>query len=550
MIKKISIKNFALLKDISFEPANGLNIITGETGAGKSIIFEALGLLLGERADSQLFEGQSEKCILEGDFVLDEDLRNSFFEEEDFDFDKNTILRREISPNGKSRAFINDTPASLSQMKQLGSLLVNIHNQHETIGIFSKKNQLALLDGFAKNNVLLSAFQDLYAQSKKVQGILVEKKIQLATIKKQESYNQFLLEELVNVNLTAQDNMLEEQLEQLSNADEIKQIGAKISNALAEGDYSLLEQLGQQIADVKKLDGFFPKTNLLERYQAILLELKELAADAERQTENLTVDNEGLAFLENRFSTIQQLLKKHQVQDFDSLMIMRENLEKEMSGTEELERSILSLEKEFDVLQKSLNAQAVKLSEARIQAIPQITEQLIDLLKSLELEKAKVVFDMKSGETMNAWGMDDLVILFSANSDMQTMPLDKVASGGEASRLALCLKSLATLDTVSLIFDEIDSGVSGKVAQRIGELLKRISNKQQVIAVTHSPQVASCADNHVFVSKKEENGKTVTAIHYLNKEQELKVIAQMLSGNAVTDAAVANARILLERRMN
>jgi len=550
MIKKINIKNFALLKDISFEPVAGLNIITGETGAGKSIIFEALGLLLGERADSQLFEGQNEKCILEGEFAVDATIENLFFKPEDFDFESHTILRREINSNGKSRAFINDTPASLGQMKLLGNLLVNIHNQHETIGIFNKKNQLALLDGFAKNKALLEAFQSVYFQAKKIETTLFERKNHLAEIKKQESYNQFLLEELLKLNLTVQDRKLEEQLDHLSHADEIKQMGSKICNTLSDGEFSILDQIGQLQADVKKIDGFFPKSSFFERFQSIVLELKELAVDVEKETDSLTVDNESLEAMEHRFSSIQQLLKKHQTQDIDSLMVIRQNLENELNNTEELEKSIFLLENELETVLKNLSVQSMALSDARKKAIPQITMQLIELLKSLELEKAKVVFELKKAENLYAFGADDLSILFSANSDMAPMPLDKVASGGEASRLALCLKSLASLDMVTLIFDEIDSGVSGKVAQRIGELLKNIASKQQVIAVTHSPQVASCADNHIFVSKKEENGKTVTAIHYLNKEQEQNVIAQMLSGSAVTDAAMANAKTLLERKMD
>ncbi len=545
MLIKFEIKNFALLKHIIFEPSKGFTVLTGETGAGKSIIFDALGLLLGDRADAVLFENQTDKCILEGAFKLELPLVEMFFKQNDFDFEEQTILRREIAAGGKTRSFINDTPATLQQMKMLGSIILDIHSQHETLNIFKATNQLSILDSYAGNMSLLLTYKSKFDSFQSDLKLLKAHELKLAEIKKSESYNQFLLDELVQIDLTESDNELEQQIDQLSNSEEIKNAGALLNSVILDNENAIFDQLNQLQNEVKKLNNFFPKVEFNTRYQSLLLELKELARDANNEAEQVAVDDETLFNLEQRFNIIQQLLKKHQVQEISALIEIQHDLQSQSNNNEQLELEISKIKERISASKNDLQILSSQLHEIRMSTIPKLQDSILTLLHDLEMTKAKIHFKLNQIEDFTINGRDEISILFSANTDLAPMPLEKVASGGETSRLALCFKSLSNVSTSTLIFDEIDSGVSGRVAQKIGTLLKNIANNQQVIAITHSPQVASCAHTHLYTSKNEIEGKTTTQLEKLDHQSRINAIAQMLSGNQISDAAIENAKALL-----
>ncbi len=548
MLIELEIHNFALLKNIKLTPSSGFTAITGETGAGKSIIFDALGLLLGDRADSSLFDLQSEKCIIEASFEVskNEDVKH-FLTAQDFDFANTLLLRREIANGGKTRSFINDTPASMVQMKTLGNLLVDIHFQHQTLSIFKPDQLMVLLDSFANNHQLLVEYQEIYAAYKKAKS----KQAQLLTVnsnyQKQASYNTFLLDELARFRISEHDNVLENQIEILANAEEIQYAGLQFANTINHSEPSIIDQLNQFLPAIKKLNVHHSDSNLIERFSQIIIELKELANDCENIAEKTVVDEKQLMVLEKRYHALQDLLKKHQVIQVDELLKIQDDLEKEQSNNFNLEEELKSISHKLLSLEQNIILVSAKLHQARKLAIPSMTKSILELLVGLEIVKARMEIVLKESVDFGLDGKDIIAIAFSANSDLAMMPIEKVASGGETSRLALCLKSIASTDNSTLIFDEIDTGVSGRVAQKIGNLLNKIAEKQQVICITHSPQVASSATIHLHTSKAEIEGKTSTNIQELNGKTRIDAIAQMLSGDFITKAARENAAVLLAK---
>jgi DNA repair protein RecN (Recombination protein N) len=546
MLVSLYIKNYALIEELTFSPSKGLNVVTGETGAGKSIIFDALGLILGQRADAVSFYQQNEKCIIEGEFEITEEKFNPFFEENGLDFEKQTLIRREIATNGRSRSFINDTPVSLQQLKELGILLVDIHSQHETIEIFKPEKQLAIVDFAAGVRPLVTSYKLKFSDlSHKRRGLIGFQKSKSEALQ-QQNYFEFLLDELNEFNPTPEDEELENRLDKLSNSEEIKNGGLEFVHLVSEGENSVINQLSGLEKMVGKLDTYFGSLKLAERYKNILVELNELSIDISSETEAADSDEKVLLELEERFKKLQDLMAKHQKQSPLDLIEVRDSLAQQVLSTAVLDDKITNLESDISSIEKDLNNEADDISFKRSSALQLLENALKSDLSELEMADAQIQFKLVKTDVLGSNGKDEIEILFSANKNRPPQALQKVASGGEASRLALALKAISGKETNTLIFDEIDTGISGKVAKKVGELLHSLGKNQQVISITHSPQVASSADAHFYVSKNKVDDSVTTKMERLNSDTQLKAIAEMLSGSQLTQEALENARTLIQ----
>jgi len=549
MISHLTIENFALIDKLSIDFSRGFTIITGETGAGKSILLGALGLVLGKRADLSSLKNKTEKCVVEAHFDISAYGLRPFFEANDFDFDEQTIIRREILPSGKSRAFVNDSPVNIQNLQELGAFLIDIHSQHQTLSLSEEEFQFRIIDAIASNGRHLSDYQQHLKIYKQHKSELVSYQDKLQQSLKEHDYNAFLYEELVAANLKAGEQPeLEGIYEQLNNVEFIRETLEK-SIGLASADaYGILSNLREMRASVQKLAGYSDDFNqLFQRLDSASIELDDIASELERASENLNQDPEQLEVVNQKLQAIYNLQKKHGVQTVEELLDIKADLENKTASAEEIEARIAELEKGILESEHQLDAVASNLTANRIKAIPELNAQLVAILAQLGMPDARFEIAISPAQSYVQNGKDELLFHFSANKGSGFGPLKKVASGGEMSRIMLAVKSvLAQYSKLpSIIFDEIDTGVSGEIAHKMAGIMSGMSRNMQVFSITHLPQIAAKGDRHFKVFKSTTADTTTSEIKLLDQQERVIEIAQMLSGSVVSDSAINHAKALL-----
>lgn len=550
MLQQLHIQNYAIIDDIQISFNNGLNIITGETGAGKSILMGALNLILGQRADSSVLMDGNKKCVVEGVFKVKwTDVLIDFFKEQDLDAGMEEILiRREINANGKSRSFINDTPVNLSQVKLLSICLVDLHQQFDTLDINTAQFQRNVLDAMAGNVELIQQLKrefNSYSQSKK---ILDDWKSQQELANKELDYHQFLYDELGQLSL--QENELERldaELKLLSDAENIKQQLTGIYIPLHTADPSLVQQIKSLQQKLNQLSSFHSDIPALsERMQAVTIELRDIADDLENIESDIRYDAERIQWVNDRIAAGYKLLKKHGVQTTADLLHLQNELEVKLQAITNLSEKITAGEKEVAGWHEACLKTAAQVSKRRKKTADPLVKKVNVLLHQVGMPNASLLIDLAEGELTES-GIDRVEFLFDANKSGKAEALGKVASGGELSRLMLSIKSLVAgeLALPTLIFDEIDTGISGEAARQVGVIMKSLSSEHQLIAITHQPQIAAKADTHYFVYKEIQGNQIKTAIRILNTDERIVAIAKMLSGEKPSSAALENAKEMM-----
>lgn len=549
MLSKILIKNFALIDSLEISLNKGLQVITGETGAGKSIILGALRLILGERADSKTISNPEQKSIIEAEFSLDENFKN-FFDENDLDFDNQTIIRREILPNGKSRAFVNDVPTTLEVLKNLSGKLIDIHSQFETSNLFSEEYQFKILDGLSENKTLIINYQAHFFEFKNLKKNLENLKQKHSEDGKEADYKNFILNELAEANLD--EINLEAIQNQLSTQENAGNISENLSQILARFDR---EEIGilDALLDVKNrlskiAELSQPFSELSQRFNEIFLDLKDVLSELQNKAEGIETKPEILIELNAKLNKINSLLLKHNVNSVKDLMEIRNLIANEQSTVADLDNQISKTEKEILEKEKYLKEIAGKLSQNRKKSILVFTKKIEELLKKLGLEKAKIEVQLTDNKNFTNFGQENVDILFQANPGFPLKPIQSAISGGERSRVMLAVKKLMAenAELPTLILDEIDTGVSGKIADETGKVMQEMSENMQLIVITHLAQIAAKGDQNYKVIKEEVSGKTQTKIVSLNQKEKLQEIAQLLSGSKITDAAIKQAEELMK----
>jgi DNA repair protein RecN (Recombination protein N) len=549
MLQNLRIQNFALIEETEVRLNQGLTVITGETGAGKSILLGALGLTLGNRADVSSLHDKAKKCIIEAQFNIKAYNLKSFFDNNELDFEEVTSIRREITPEGKSRAFINDTPTTLNVLKELGDQLIDIHSQHETLLLKETNFQFELVDAFAQTTQLFADYKKQFSQLTKLKKQLEELTAQEIQAKKELDYFQFQFNELEEAAIkVGVQQQLEEESETLENAEFIKGNLSKSSLAINGGDENIVSALAlvkQQLQSVSKFGKQF--NELFERVNSVSIELKELAKDIDACEEDVVYDNARLEEVNSQLDKLNRLLKKHGVNTEEELLVIKDEIETKLQQFSSLELSIEKTNKEIVALEKQCKTLAKDLSDKRQKSTAGIEQNIKTMLTSLSMANAQFKIDLKALDGLTSNGVDAISFLFTANKGAEFKELHKTASGGELSRLMLCLKALLAERTAlpTIIFDEIDTGVSGDVADKIGNILFAMGKTMQVITITHLPQMASKGSNHLFVYKSDNKDKTTSSIKQLNKEERIAEIAKMLSTGTPTETALKNAKELL-----
>lgn len=548
MLQKLSIRNYALIDSVELELDKGLNIITGETGAGKSIMLGALSLILGQRAETKYFFNQDKKCIIEGFFHIEERMR-PLFEDNEIDFQEEGILRREISKDGKSRAFINDTPVALSLMKQVGEKLIDIHSQHATLAVNDAGFQLEVVDTLADHQDLLLNYRSLFKDYKKKQQQLQAMQQAANEARSKQDYEQFLFSELEQAALKAgEQESLEAELELLNNAESIKRSLVNSYQLLSEQETAVLPMLKEVIVQLQSIEKFDPDyTALTERLRSALIELKDIAQETVGFEENIVFNPSRIEEINGRLDLIYSLQQKHRVNGIQELLAIQEQLSDNLSSLLNSDEQIERLNQEISAIRKQLEQQSDLLSGNRSKAIVTAENQVKEVLNQVGMPNARIQITQGKLEELNRDGIDAINLLFSANSGQAPAPVGKVASGGELSRLMLAIKSIMAKHTAlpTLIFDEIDTGISGETALRVGNVIGDLEQNMQVVCITHLPQIAAKGDAHYFVYKQEEGERTTTGIRKLKPEERIQVIAEMLSGKTPGASALKNAQELL-----
>lgn len=549
MLKRLHISNFALINEMEVSFPGNLTVITGETGAGKSIFLEALSLALGKRADLSALNLKTKKCIIEAEFSATNLDLNGFFLEHDLDFEPNLILRREINADGKSRSFLNDSPVSLSVLKLLSEKLIDIHSQHQTLLLNQSNFQLELLDTFAESLKIFKEYKIEFSSFTKSKIELQSLQEQEKLAKKELDYFQFLYSELEETEIKAGLlSGLEEESSKLENSEIIKSNLLAASNTISGNEINILISLGKTKQSLQSLSKYSKNYSLLsDRIQSLYIELKELSSDIEDAANEVVFDSDKLSQVNIKMDKLNRLLKKHQVNTEEDLLKIKSDIENKLNQFNSIEKTIISKQKLIQISQNNCLKLSEELTKLRTKATHGIEQTIKKTLAELSMENAifKIVLSQKSDLGIN--GLDELKFLFTANKGAELNELHKVASGGELSRLMLSLKALlaSKKQLPTIIFDEIDTGVSGDVADKIGEILLSMGNSMQVIAITHLPQMASKGNHHLFVYKKDDEDKTVSYIKQLNKAERINEIAKMLSKSNPTVSAIKNATELL-----
>jgi len=551
MLQKLHIQNYAIIDEIDIDFSGRLNIITGETGAGKSILMGALSLILGDRADSAALLNREKKCVVEGFFKTagKKDVQQ-FFAAHDLDAEEELVIRREIGVNGKSRAFVNDTPVNLEQLRQLSGMLVDLHQQFDTLSLGETDFQRAVLDALAGNAVLLQQYQSAYFKWQQVSKTLQELQEQKKQFAAVYDYNKFLFDELEEA--AFKENELEEldaELRLLSNAEGIKSALSGISYELNEGEQPLVQQLKRMVQQLQPYAAFHAALpDLLQRLQSAQIELGDIAGEIEKINDHVNHDPKRIEQISDRIAIGYKLLKKHGLKSTEELLGMQSQLSDKLLAVLNIDEAIVAKEKEAQVSVTTAQELAAQLSKNRTKQIKPLEEKVNGLLHQVGMPNARLKTSLQPlAGSLSEYGSDKIDFLFDANKSNRFEPIRKVASGGELSRLMLCIKSLVaeSLDLPTLIFDEIDTGISGEAAKQVGIIMKGLAAKRQVISITHQPQIAGKADAHFFVYKEIKADTIKTNIRLLSKDERIAAIARMLSGEKPTAAAMENAREML-----
>ncbi len=549
MLLSLSIKNYALIESLETDFSNQFSVITGETGAGKSILLGALGLVLGNRADLTSLKNKEQKCIIEAVFLLSNYNLQSFFQENDLDYEDKTIIRREILPSGKSRAFINDSPVNLQELQELGSYLLDIHSQHQTRELTEESYQLEIIDAVAENGTEILNYKNVLISFKAKQKELKQMIAEKAALEKEYEYNSFLLNELLSANLVdGEQELLEQELEQLSNVEFIKENFARILAVANEEQIGVIVNLKEIKSALQKVTTFSPiYAQLQERLQSSFLEIEDIFNECEQSNEKIIADPERLELVNTKLQSIYNLQKKHQVSSIQELLLIQNDLDNKVVKVDDLELGIKNAEKELFILKEKIDGIAANISKNRIEAVPHLIKKIKEILSQLGMAEANFQFEITVSEDYFATGKDELNVLFSANKGTSFGALKKVASGGEMSRIMLAIKSiLANYSKLpTIIFDEIDTGVSGEIAIKMGVIMKDMSKTMQVFAITHLPQIAAKGDSHYKVSKRSYSETTISELILLSTEERIQQIAEMLSGKEVSESALQHAKALL-----
>lgn len=549
MLQSLYIKNYALIESLEINFSSNFSIITGETGAGKSILLGALGLVLGNRADLSALKDKEQKCVIEAHFSISNYNLKQLFESLDLDYDDNTIIRREILPTGKSRAFVNDSPVNLSELQELGNYLIDIHSQFQTREIINEEYQINLLDKVANNENDVQLFQGELKTFKSLQSELKKIVSEKEVLGKEQEYNLFLFEELEKAKLKiGEQEELELESEKLNNIEFLKENISKVISISNQEEIGLLANLNEVKSSLQKIASISTEFNdLHERISVSLIEIEDIIAENESLAEKLIDDPSRTELVNNKLQSIYNLQKKHQVNSIEELLQIQETLEQKVVKFDDIDSIIKKLEIQINNSKETLDSKATIITEARKNGSKTFINQVTQIITQLGMPDAQFEFEITPTETYNKFGKDQINLLFSANKGSKLEPIKKVASGGEMSRLMLSIKGVLTdySKLPTIIFDEIDTGVSGEIALKMAEIMKVMSNKMQVFAITHLPQIASKGNQHYKVFKITQNNDTISEIKLLTDNERVVEIAEMLSGKDISESAINHAKALL-----
>ena len=550
MLKSLFIQNFVLIDslDICFNP--GFSVITGETGAGKSIILGALSLVLGQRADGKSIKQGADKCVIEAIFDVSKYQLEPFFLGNDLEYDpESCILRRELYASGKSRAFVNDSPVPLAILKELGTKLIDIHSQHQNLLLGDNRFQLRVVDVMAENEILLILYKKEYTRYQGLRKALSALKERAAQSKQEEDYIRFQLDQLEEANLQPNEQEeLEQEQETLSHAEEIKSSLYRVSSCLDGEEQGVVSLLKESLSSMDALERYFPRAKeIAERLRSAYIDLNDLASEMEGMIEDVEFNPDRLAWVNERLDSLYALQQKHRVSSVDDLIALRDQFRAQLTDIESFDEQIAALEKQVQDAYKELLQQAAVLSEQRKVAAVAFAQQLVQMVAPLGMPHTRFQVEVVPRKEPESDGMDEIRFMFSANKSMALQPVAQTASGGEISRLMLCIKAMIAGFTAlpTIIFDEVDTGVSGDIADKMGHIMQDLGSKMQVFAITHLPQIAAQGEAHYFVYKEDVKDRTLTRIRPLDKEERIREVARMLSGSALTEASLANAKDLL-----
>ena len=550
MLAHLTIRNYALIRSLEMEPSGHLNVITGETGAGKSIMLGAIGLLMGNRADTKVMWDENDKCVIEGIFNIKSYKLKPFFRAEDLDYAEDTVLRREISPGGKSRAFINDTPVTLETMRRLGSQLMDIHSQHETLELGHQSFQLQLIDAYAENQEIRDAYRNAWTAYVDARKKFEQLNEEATTLRNEADYIHFQLEELTKASFGENEQAsLENELKIMEHAGEIKTRFNAILQLLNDSEFSTQQSLSDVRVHLQTISGWSPAyETLFQRLESVRLELDDITSEIEKEETHVDFDPERAEFVKERLSTLYRLLKKHRLNDVKELLTLQGSLEEKARATGNLDEALAQCKRALESAEADVNKIGINLRESRKKAFNPLRRQLVALLQELGIPDANLSIEMletAAGPT----GADKVDILFSANKGIAPRPLAQVASGGEFSRLMFCIKYVMAEKSAmpTLVLDEIDNGVSGEIAIKLGDLMKQMSAKHQLITISHLPQIAARGEAHYFVYKDNSARKTISAIKLLTEDERVEEIAKMIGGSKPSKVALENAQELLNR---
>ncbi len=549
MLSRLLINNYALIDSLSISFDDGFNVITGETGSGKSILLGALGFVIGDRSDSNVIIDDSRKCVVEAEFIFDDDRFKPFFDNYDLDYSAECVLRRELSPSKKSRAFINDTPVTVQQLKELGGQLIDIHSQHDSLLLTNPDFQLNLLDNAANNSSYLSEYSSLYRSfintSNELKHLEELKRNSLA----EADFLSFQLDELNKANLQEDEyEELTQRIELLENSEDVKNLLLQSDAILQESNDSLINQLIELKSAFDRLKRYLPvASSYLDRIESVKIELKDIARDIDGLQDDTQFDPDTLQLLRDRFDLIQRLMFKHHVNDYSELLTIRDELSTKVNSFTTIDDTIAVKSSELEQAKSHLTALAKVISERRLSAKVDFENDVTVILRQLAMPHAVFVVECVETDSLCATGKDKVRFLFSANKGVRPEEMSRVASGGELSRLMLAIKSVAAKSKYlpTLVFDEIDTGVSGEVASKLGDIMRTMGKTLQLFSITHLPQIASKADNHFFVYKDNSNAKTHSCIKQLSYQERVSEIAKMLSNDSVSTEAYRAAEVLL-----
>ena len=549
MLKSISIKNYVLIDELNISFNSGFSVITGETGAGKTILVDGISLLLGKRADLSVNRDKSKKCVIEGIFDIGAYNLKPIFDVNELDYDSETILRREISPSGKSRAFINDSPVNLLQLSKIGSRIIDIHTQHQNLNILDQDFQFEIIDAFSNNNEIVDEFRFIFNQFQELQRKIEKLKLDKESLNQSIDYNKFILNELDSANLF-EENLEELEKNQvfLSNFEVISEELSFINNLLIDENIGIQTNIQKLLNSLSKISSKTENLNdLYERVFNLSTELDDISHELNEQFESLENNPEKLSLLIQKIDTVNTLLRKHSVNSIKDLKLVRDEFASKVDSTESIDEKIEEFEIKFDDLKNKLSKISKSITKKRMDAIPKFTTDIELILKDLGMENAKFKIELNPSNNFNSFGMDDINFMFQANKGFEYKDLKSSASGGEMSRIMLAVKSIIAKyrKIPSIIFDEIDTGVSGAISQKMGHIMRSLSKYVQTFSITHIPQIAAMGSSHYKIYKFDEDNITKTTIIKLAEEERIVEIAKMLEGSSISESAINHAKRLM-----